>query len=245
MHSAGQGNAVRPVAAGSRFDDGGYILVALLIGMAVSAVWMGSLLPSWHQQAVREREAELIFRGEQYARAIALYRRKNGTLPPNIDVLVSQHYLRRKYLDPITGKDFMPLGGVQTIPATGPASAPGASIVQGGITGVRSTSNDVSIKVYFNQTTYSQWPFDWTTVAARMGGATGMNPNLLPGGRGGVGPGGAGRGGRGQPGELPPIFPNGPNGRGRSSAPPAGRGGAGTTPPAGGAFSFPSRGGGR
>jgi type II secretory pathway pseudopilin PulG len=94
-------------------DDGGYIMVVLLIGIAVSAVWMGAMLPAWRHQVVRQKEAELIFRGESYARAIALYWRKNNqTLPSSFDILVSQRYLRKKYLDPMTNKEFLAIGGI-------------------------------------------------------------------------------------------------------------------------------------
>jgi hypothetical protein len=72
--------------------DDGFVMVALLVSIAVAAVWMGTLLPSWRQQATREREAELAFRGESYARAIYLYRQKTGNLPPTVDILVQQHY---------------------------------------------------------------------------------------------------------------------------------------------------------
>ena len=113
MYLAGQGTRRRPGRSVQKLDDGGYIMVVLLIGMAVSAVWMGAMLPSWRQQGIRQKEAELIFRGEEYARAIALYWRKNNqTLPPSIDVLVSQRYLRKKYLDPITNKEFLTVGGL-------------------------------------------------------------------------------------------------------------------------------------
>ena len=71
--------------------DDGFVMVALLVSIAVAAVWMGTLLPSWRQQAIREREAELAFRGESYARAIYLYRQKTGNLPPTVDILVQQH----------------------------------------------------------------------------------------------------------------------------------------------------------
>src|SRR3954465_14706536 len=87
-------------------DDGGYILAVLLVGMAISAVWLAASLPAWHQQAQREKEADLIFRGEQYARAIALFYVKNNTFPPDIDTLVSQPFLRKKWKDPITNDDF-------------------------------------------------------------------------------------------------------------------------------------------
>jgi hypothetical protein len=65
-------------------------------------------MPVWKQDARREKEAELIFRGTQYARAISLFQRRHGpgTLPPNLDVLLDEHDLRRKYKDPITNDDF-------------------------------------------------------------------------------------------------------------------------------------------
>lgn len=222
MYLARHGDNVQHRPRRSRLDDDGYILVVLLIAMAVSAIWMASALPSWRQQAVREKEAEFIFRGEQYARAIALYYAKNNqTLPPSIDILVSQHYLRQKYKDPITGKDFVPVGSVNT--QQNPGQAGGATVIRGGISGVRGTSNDPSIKVYYNQQVYSQFPFDYTAVAARMGMT--LNPNAPAqtnppsGGRTGGGqnppngPAGAGRG-RGAPGGAPgdetaPIRPPG------------------------------------
>lgn len=85
-------------------------MAALLVAIALLSVVMLVALPTWRQQAQREKEAELIFRGEQYARAIALYQRKlAGAFPPNLDVLVEQKFLRKKYEDPITGEDFVPV----------------------------------------------------------------------------------------------------------------------------------------
>src|SRR5262245_1775646 len=131
MKLAGQ-DAKRQGPRRSEFDERGYIMVALLVGMAVVAVWMTALLPSWRQQIIREREAELVYRGEQYARAIVLYRTKNNNqLPPSIDVLVSGHYLRKKYLDPITGKDFIPVGGMTNTNPLG-SPAPGGGGPTGG-----------------------------------------------------------------------------------------------------------------
>ena len=91
--------------------DRGFLMVALLIAMAVVAIWMTAALPSWRQQAQREKEEELIFRGEQYAMAIALFQYKNNNVPPqDIDILVSQRFLRKKWKDPVTGCDFLPQG---------------------------------------------------------------------------------------------------------------------------------------
>jgi type II secretory pathway pseudopilin PulG len=76
-------------------------MAALLVGLSVMAVVMSVALPVWQTAARREREAELLFRGEQYARAIALYQRSRGGFPPNLDVLVNERFLRKKYRDPM------------------------------------------------------------------------------------------------------------------------------------------------
>jgi type II secretory pathway pseudopilin PulG len=94
--------------------DRGYAMAALLVTLAVMSVIMSVALPAWRHQAQREKEAELVFRGEQYARAVALFRAKNGNIfPPNVDVLVQNRFLRKKYKDPITNQDFdiIPVGG--------------------------------------------------------------------------------------------------------------------------------------
>ena len=81
-----------------RENDRGYAMAALLVGLAIMAVLMSVALPAWRHLARREKEAELAFRGEQYARAIALFRAKNGNnFPPSLDVLVQGRYLRKKY----------------------------------------------------------------------------------------------------------------------------------------------------
>jgi hypothetical protein len=69
-----------------------------------------------------EKEAELIFRGQQYAHAIGLFQKKfANAFPPNFDVLVEQRFLRKKFKDPITNDDFLPLPGAQAPPRRGQA----------------------------------------------------------------------------------------------------------------------------
>jgi type II secretory pathway pseudopilin PulG len=85
-------------------------MAALLVAMGVMAVLMTAAMPVWKQAAQREKEQELVFRGEQYARAVGLFQRKYANaFPPNIDTLVQQRFLRKKYKDPITDDDFAPL----------------------------------------------------------------------------------------------------------------------------------------
>jgi type II secretory pathway pseudopilin PulG len=79
-------------------------MAALLVSLAVMSVLMTAALPAWRHQAKREKEAELVFRGEQYVRAIRLWEMKMGpgTRPPSFDILVQQKFLRKKYKDPMT-----------------------------------------------------------------------------------------------------------------------------------------------
>ena len=95
-------------------------MAGIIIGITVMAIVMTAAMPVWKQAAQREKEEELVFRGEQYVRAIGLFQRKYANAyPPSIDVLVEQKFLRKKYKDPITGEDFVALtqasqqGGVQ------------------------------------------------------------------------------------------------------------------------------------
>ena len=95
----------------------GYAMAALLVSIAVMAVLMSVAMPAYRHLARREKEAELVFRGEQYARAVALFRAKNGnTFPPSIEVLVQGKYLRKKYLDPMAAD-----GEFRIVPVGNPA----------------------------------------------------------------------------------------------------------------------------
>src|SRR5262245_23165077 len=122
-----------PARIRRRTGERGYAMAALLVGLSVMAVLMSMALPVWSQFARREREEELIWRGNQYARAVGLFQRKfANTFPPTIDILVEQRFLRKKYKDPITGEDFMPIpaGGAvnpgQTVdPRNPPRQGPG------------------------------------------------------------------------------------------------------------------------
>ena len=118
-------------------------MAALLVGLSVMAVLMGVALPVWSKQAQREREEEYLFRAHEYARGILKFQRKAGpgTLPPTLDMLVEQRFVRRKYKDPLNGQDFQPVyqtaapiggsggaaGGFGTTPPGGTGSTGGAT----------------------------------------------------------------------------------------------------------------------
>ena len=117
-------------------------MAALLVAMSVMAVFMTMALPVWSTAARREKEAELVFRGEQYARAIALYQRKfANALPPSLDVLVNDRYLRKKYKDPITNGDFQLLSGASLQANTG---VPGGQLGRAGTPGASGAGTQTS-----------------------------------------------------------------------------------------------------
>jgi type II secretory pathway pseudopilin PulG len=233
----------------------GYAMAALLVALGVMAILATAAMPVWHQMTQREKEAELVFRGNQYVRAIRLFTAKAGpgVLPPNLDVLVQQRYLRKKYKDPITREDFDLLSPVQAAapapgapagggtaqagrgaaPAQQPSTGTGAVVAPqpaggrggavGGIMGVASKSKATSIRLYNGRNHYNEWQFVYIAQVQQAGA----------GGRGQ--PPGRGQG----PGQPPGIGGPGRGGPGRQGSP-------GTPPPfgaPGGRQAFPNPGG--
>ncbi len=77
-------------------------MAVLIVGIGMMMIMLTVAMPVWHQAMQREKEEELIFRGNQYARAVALFQRKfAGGYPPSVDILVQQKFLRKKYKDPM------------------------------------------------------------------------------------------------------------------------------------------------
>ena len=115
----------------ARESEKGYAMAVLLVAMGIMTVMMSVAMPVWKQMSQREKEEELIFRGQQYARAIGLFQKKYANAsPPNFDVLVEQRFLRKKYRDPITQSDFLPIRAGQSPPGVAPQTG-----TQGGRSG--------------------------------------------------------------------------------------------------------------
>ena len=107
----------------------GFAMVTLLVVLAIMSLMLSMALPVWHHAAQREREAELIFRGEQYGRAIMLYQRQiPGAYPPDVETLVEGRFLRRAYRDPMTaGGEFRFILQSELSEFGGAGGAPGAA----------------------------------------------------------------------------------------------------------------------
>jgi len=226
----------------------GYAMAALLVALAVMAVLMSVALPVWRHEAQREKEEELVFRGQQYVRAIRLFQTKNQTLPTSVDMLVQGRYIRKKFKDPITNDDFVPIGPGTALPGQNPAVPGGAGrgqpsgsssiqpgptsttqmsstfssggTVPGGMMGVVSKSKEESIRLYQGRNHYNEWTFLFVNQAP-AGGAPGGGRGV-PGGPGGQpfpGRGGTGPGGTGVPGRGGPGTFGVPPGGGRGVGP--------------------------
>ena len=209
--------------------DGGYAMAALLVSLVTMGVMMSMALPVWSQAAKREREAELVFRGEQYARAVALYQRRfAGAYPPDVDSLVEQRFLRRRYKDPMMDDGQFQViyqtqaarigGAAATAPrpgqATGQPSVIGSPAAgqrnttgpRGGVIGVVSRSTDTSLRIYYGGTKYSEWAFVYLPSSTQPG-------TVAPGA-----PGGATR--QPQPGQRPHgVVGSGDRSGGRNQTP--------------------------
>jgi type II secretory pathway pseudopilin PulG len=86
----------------------GFALLLIFAMAATIALLLYMAMPRVAFEAQRNREELLIERGEQYKRAIQLYFRKLKTYPPSIEALENTNnvrFLRRRYADPLTGKD--------------------------------------------------------------------------------------------------------------------------------------------
>jgi type II secretory pathway pseudopilin PulG len=81
----------------------GYTLLILLFAVSIVSIGLLVAVPVWQTQIQREKEEELIFRGNQYVEAVRLYQlKKPGAYPSTLDELIEEKCLRRLYKDPMT-----------------------------------------------------------------------------------------------------------------------------------------------
>lgn len=154
-------------------------MATIVVIMAVMAIMLTVAVQSVTFQQRREKEEELIFRGNQAIEAIRLFRARNGRFPITLEELAQAkpRVLRKVWKDPITGKaDWVPIflgqggqviagGGGASPAALFPTPTPAPGLAQPGtasvgpIVGVHSRSCDDSIKLYQGRTRYCDWKF--------------------------------------------------------------------------------------
>lgn len=85
----------------------GYALLVIMIMATLLLISLTVALPRIYTEGRREREEELIFRGNEYARAIALFYRQFRRYPASVKELSQTNgirFLRHEYPDPMTRK---------------------------------------------------------------------------------------------------------------------------------------------
>ena len=91
-----------------RKQESGFALLLVFALAAALAISLYTQLPRAAFESQRAKEEILIERGEQYKRGIQLFVAKNKRFPASLDELEKMgeiRYLRKRYVDPMTGKD--------------------------------------------------------------------------------------------------------------------------------------------
>jgi type II secretory pathway pseudopilin PulG len=88
--------------------EDGYLLLTVLVMIFLILLALSVAAPKVAKEIQRDKEREALERGLQYRRAIQLYYKKFGAYPTDIKQLEKTQeirFLRKRYTDPITGKD--------------------------------------------------------------------------------------------------------------------------------------------
>ena len=92
---------------GGREREQGFMLLGLIVAIFLILLVLGVAAPRVARELRREREVETVHRGNQYVRAIQVYYRKFGHYPGSMEQLEKTNnirFLRKQYVDPLTGK---------------------------------------------------------------------------------------------------------------------------------------------
>lgn len=147
----------------------GFTYLMLLWWVAISGVIMMAVAQSWSMEARRQREAELLFRGEQIKKALQAYHEAQPQsaqpFPLSLADLLEDRrgaqtlrHLRRPYTDPLT------------------VSGEWGLIKQDGrIRGVFSTSRQMPVKSLDPHTTYQDLRFEVEAAEAPASAASGAS----------------------------------------------------------------------
>jgi type II secretory pathway pseudopilin PulG len=140
----------------------GFTYTALLAALVIIGISLGAAGKYWQNVMLRDKEEELLYRGDQYRVAIERYYSAipgRQQYPQTIEKILKddrtptgKRHLRRQYKDPITNEDFVPL----------------IDQARKLIVGVRSTSDKEPLKKdnfpdpyqsFAGKTKYSEWLF--------------------------------------------------------------------------------------
>jgi type II secretory pathway pseudopilin PulG len=163
----------------------GFTYLTVLFVVAIMSGGLALAGEVWHTANAREKEAELLFIGNEYRKAIERYYLSGPQrqYPKNLSDLIRDprqpgivRHLRRLYPDPITGKDEWGL----------------VKSADGGFAGIHSLSEDAPLKTagfavrdasFEGKTKYSEWQFAFAPAQAA---AAKPKPAAAPGAKPGA-----------------------------------------------------------
>ena len=164
----------------------GYILTATIVMVVILSISMAMIAENWTYVIKREKENELLFRGEQYAQAIRRFYLSHKRYPFSLDELTESYprCIRKLYKEPFSkdgewgiiylsdlasGKVFKKSGDIQNsetetskpkpIPVGQIYTKSSDSIMSGQIVGVFSRCKEEPYKDFMKGETYSDWKF--------------------------------------------------------------------------------------
>jgi len=187
----------------SNSGEQGYMLLVMVLMVTLVLIALSVAAPVIARDLQRDKEVESMHRQQEYVRALRLYYRKFKSYPPSMEALEKSNnvrYLRKQYIDPLTGKSDWriihvgenqttvkgffgePLGGLNStgLGGSGLGSASGMSSGFGGTPGTPSGTSTIG------QTSGLAAGFSGATVGTP--GTTGTGTGSSSGfGSGGVG----------------------------------------------------------
>jgi type II secretory pathway pseudopilin PulG len=124
----------------ARRGEAGYTLAVLVGILTVLGILLAAAVPHWVARVQREKEAELVARGLQYAEAIRVFQRRQGRLPNTLQELVDiePRSIRQLWKNPFSsgsvggwallmevGGQVMPIDPLTGAPLVAPPAADG------------------------------------------------------------------------------------------------------------------------
>jgi len=164
----------------------GFTYTALLLTIVILGITMGAAGKYWSNMVLRDKEEELLFRGEQYRLAIERYYYAFGRMqyPQSIDDLLkdnrspqAKRYLRQKYKDPITGEDFVEKRDPLSKRITGVFSSSDKEPLKQG----NFPDMPLIYREFEGKKKYSEWVFEFRTQTAQSLQPTGLHPPVRTG----------------------------------------------------------------
>jgi type II secretory pathway pseudopilin PulG len=148
--------------AGRARNSAGFTYIAVLAAVVILGIVAEVAHVSVHRALRADREAELLYRGQAYQRAVASFHQANGVFPRTLEELVqdpkspAKRHLRELYRDPLAKDE---KGEWRLVRA-----------IDGGIAGVASASGEVPLKQanfppqlerFTGAQAYSEWIFEY------------------------------------------------------------------------------------